>query len=117
MALLVTKKKTKKWVVINMGRRFKGPARLAQENDVSSEEDENQDEDVRSTRAGGGNNQITEDDDYSKEQYPPTDDKYKQLQDWLKDVEIHIVPGLDFGDLDLVPGVVIPHKFKIPIFS
>ena len=31
MALLVTKKKTKKRVVIlNMGRRFKGPARLAQ---------------------------------------------------------------------------------------
>ena len=26
-------------------------------------------------------------------------------------------PGLHFGDLGLVPGVVIPHKFKIPIFS
>ena len=25
--------------------------------------------------------------------------------------------GLDFGDLGLIPGVVIPHKFKIPIFA
>ena len=25
--------------------------------------------------------------------------------------------GLDFGDLGLVPGVVIPHKFKIPVFA
>ena len=54
MALLVTKNKTKKRVVIlNMGRRFKGPARLAQVEYVSSEEDENQEEDAKSTRAGG----------------------------------------------------------------
>ena len=25
--------------------------------------------------------------------------------------------GLDFGELGLIPGVVIPHKFKVPIFS
>ena len=35
----------------------------------------------------------------------------------LKDVEIQVVPGMDFGDLGLVPWVVIPHKFKIPIFA
>ena len=117
MALLVTKKKTKKQVVINMGRRFKGPARLAQAKDVSSEEDNNQDEDVRSTRDGGGNNQISEDEDYSEEQYPPAGDKYKQLEDRLKAVEIQTFPGLDFGDLGLVPGVVIPHKFKVHVFA
>ena len=27
------------------------------------------------------------------------------------------MPGLDFGDLGLVPGVVIPHKFKVPVFA
>ena len=27
------------------------------------------------------------------------------------------MPGLDFGDLGLVPGVVIRHKFKIHAFS
>ena len=117
MALLVTKKKTKKKVVINMGKRFKGPTWQVEIEEVSFEEDDNQDEDARSTRARGGINQISEDGDYSDEQYPPADDKYKQLEDILKDVEIQVVPGLEFGDLGLVPGVVIPHKFKIPIFS
>ena len=64
-----------------MGRRFKGPARQAQANVVSSEENNNQYEDVKSTRARGGNNQISEDEDYSEEQYPLEDDKYKQLED------------------------------------
>ena len=81
MTLLVTKKKTKKRVVINMGRRFKGHARQAQANVVSSKEKENQDEDVRRTRPGGGNNHISEDEDYTEEQYPPADEKYKQLED------------------------------------
>ena len=89
MALLATKKKTKKrTVILNMGRRFKGMARLAQIEEASSEEEDNQDEDVRSTRARGGNNQISEDEDDSNEQYPPAEDKYKQLEDQLKAVEI-----------------------------
>ena len=25
--------------------------------------------------------------------------------------------GLDFEELGLIPGVVIPHKFKVPIFA
>ena len=59
MALLATKKKTKKRVLIlNMGRRFKGPARLAQIEEVSSEEEDNQEEEVKSTRSRGGNNQV-----------------------------------------------------------
>ena len=58
MALLITKKKTKKRVVIlNMGRRFKGPAQPVRVNDVSSEEDDNQEEDGRSVRGEGRNNQ------------------------------------------------------------
>ena len=92
-----------------MGRRFQGPSWLAQIEDVSYEEDENQEEDVKSTKAGGGNNQISKDEDYSEEQYPPENDKYKQLEDRLKAVEIQTVPSLEFGDLSLVPGVVIPH--------
>ena len=57
-------------------------------NDVSSEEDDNQEEDGRSVRGEDRNNQVSEDKDYSDEQYPPTDDKYKQLKDRLKAVEI-----------------------------
>ena len=116
MSLLVTKKKTKKKAIINIGKRFKGPVRQVQVED-SSEEHENQDEDARSTRAGGGNNQISEDEGYFDEQYPSANDKYKQLEDRLKVVEIQVVPGLEFGYLGLVPGVLIPHKFKIPVFS
>ena len=32
-------------------------------------------------------------------------------------MEIQWVPGLDFVELVLVPGVVIPPKFKVPIFA
>ena len=39
------------------------------------------------------------------------------MEDRLKVVEIQTMPGLDFGDLGLVPGVVIPQKFKVPIFA
>ena len=55
--------------------------------------------------------------DCDEEQYPPTEDKYKQLEDRLSTVEIQKVPGLDFGDLGLSYGVVIPHKFKAPAFA
>ena len=32
-------------------------------------------------------------------------------------MEIQKIPALDFGDLGLASGVVIPHKFKAPVFS
>ena len=55
--------------------------------------------------------------DYDEEQYPPAEDKYMQLEDRLSAMEVQKVPGLDFGDLGLSSGVVIPHKFKVPDFS
>ena len=55
--------------------------------------------------------------DYSEEQYPPTGDKYKQLEDYLNVMEIQKVPRLDFEELGLISGVVIPHKFKVPTFA
>ena len=67
MSLLVAKKKTKKKELINMGKRFKGPVRQVQVEEDSSEEDENQNEDSRSTRAGVANNQASEDEDYFDE--------------------------------------------------
>ena len=54
---------------------------------------------------------------YDEEQYPPAEDKYKQLEDRLNAMEVQKVPGLDFGDLGLSSGVVIPHKFKAPAFA
>ena len=61
-------------------------------------------------------NIATDDDDSSEEQYPPADEKYKQLKDRLKVVEVQAVPGLNLGDMGLVSGVVIPPKLKIPTF-
>ena len=68
MVLLTKEKKTKKSVVIlNMGRRFKGPAQPIQVDDISSEEDDNQEEDARSIKHEGRNNQgyenVHEDED------------------------------------------------------
>ena len=57
-----------------MGKRFKGPIRQVQVVEDSLEEDENQDEDARSTRARGGNNPLSEDEDYFDERYPPAED-------------------------------------------
>ena len=54
---------------------------------------------------------------YSEEQYPPADDKYKHLEECLSALEIQRVPGLDFEELGLVSGIVIPLKFKVPLFE
>ena len=58
-----------------------------------------------------------DEDNYSEEQYPPADEKYKQLEDRLSAMEIHKVPELDFEELGLVTGIVIPPNFKAPVFS
>ena len=44
---------------------------------------------------------------------------YRQLEDSLKAMEVQKIPGMDFGELGLVPapGVVIPPKFKVPVFA
>ena len=55
--------------------------------------------------------------EFNDERYPLVEDKYKQLEDRLSAMEIQKVPGLDFEDLGLSFGVVIPHKFKAPAFA
>ena len=47
----------------------------------------------------------------------PADDKYKQLEDRLNAMEVQQIPGLDLGDMGLVPGLVILPKFKVPTFA
>ena len=53
-----------------------------------------------------------EDEDYSEQQYPLADDKYKNLEERLEAMEIQRVPGLDFEELGLVSGIVIPPNLK-----
>ena len=87
------KKKTKKPIgVVIMGRRFKGQTRRTLDFATSLGEGDNQ----------GAETQEVNDDpvfegeeepDYYEEQYPPADDKYKQLEDRLNAMEIQRVPG------------------------
>ena len=99
------KKKKKKTGILNMGRRF--GERLKHQTDLTSS-------------SKGGDNQEREKDpsvvvsnndtDFDDEQYHPAADRYKQLEDLLSAMEVQKIPGLDFGELGLVSGVVIPHK-------
>ena len=76
MDFLAVKKKPKKKALLNMGRRFKESVHQISVVEDSSEEDENQIGEVKSTRADCVNDQA-HDDDYFDEQYPPADIKYK----------------------------------------
>ena len=78
------KKKTRKLVgILNMGRRFRGPPKWAQDCDILSNEDDNQGEDGKSVEdekrnnLGSGQYFEEEEEDYSDEQYPPADENYK----------------------------------------
>src|SRR3954462_15713657 len=143
---LLTKKekKTKKPKgVVNLGRRFKGPLEMVEEAEtpkegkktrvkklrpilqlrdaetsIDSGEDE-QDNDSIKTDAKSNHESAKlseeEEDYYHEDEYP--DDKYKMLEERLRSVDIQKVPGLDFEELGLVPGVVIPPKFKTLAFA
>ena len=57
----------------------------------SSKEGENQEEEKDPDPAVSNN-----DTDYNDEQYPPAEDRYKQLEDRLSAMEVQRIPGLDF---------------------
>ena len=88
MTLLASKKKPKRKALFNMGKRFREPIRQIPIVEDSSEEDGNQVGEARSTQSGCVNDRVSDEEDYFDEQYPPADDKYKQLEDRLKAVEI-----------------------------
>ena len=116
-ALIVKKnKKTKRTAgVTHMGRSFRGPPRRVVELAFSSKEGENQEVEAREEDPSPkeSNNET----DYNEEKYPPADERYKQLEERLSAMEIRKVLGLDFEELGLVSGVVIPPKFKALIFD
>ena len=62
MALLEVKKKPKKKALVNMGRRFKESVRQIPVVEDSSEEDENQIGEAKSTQDGCINGQASNDD-------------------------------------------------------
>ena len=111
-ALLLKKEKKKKrrTVLFNSGRRF---GNTLQNEEAGSSIGKG------TPQEGKGPSPVVSDNetDFNEEQYPPAEDRYKQLEDRLNAMEIQQVPGLDFGDLGLSTGVIIPHKFKAPSFT
>ena len=101
--------------VVNLGRRFKGPLKQMVDLTSSSKEGENQEGETREEDPSPG--ESDNDTDYNEEQYPSVDVKYNHLEERLSAMEIQKVPGLDFEELGLVSGIVIPPKFKAPVFS
>ena len=107
------KKKTKKITrILNMGRRFQEQTRRALDFAITSSEKDSQYGKGKETVVQFDSEEEEEEEDYSEEQYPPTDDKYKHLEERLSAMEIQKVSGLDFEELGLVSGIVIPPKFK-----
>src|ERR1051325_1940281 len=111
---LITKKK-KTIGILNMGRNHKGAARVVSQFEISNKSGET--EGSIKNSEGSHHGSENEDEDYVNKQYPPDNDKYKQLEDRLNAVENMKMFGLNFDDMSLVPGVVIPHKFKVPNFA
>ena len=97
-----------------MGKRFHGQTRRTLDFATTSGEGEGK---GKETVVPSESEEEEEEEDYSEEQYPPTDDKYKHLEERLSAMEIQKVSGLDFEELCLVSGIVIPPKFKAPVFA
>src|SRR3954462_14662163 len=121
-ALLTKKdKKTKKPKgVINLGRRFKGRSKKAEDAEIPKNEEDEERDDI-SIKNNQGSHVGSDGEEEEEEEYPEDEDesdkRYRQLEERLRSVEIQKVPGLDFEELGLVPGVVIPPKFKTPAFA
>src|ERR1044072_4332247 len=100
--------------VLNMGRRYKGGPKVVSRIELS--------ESVKTEGSVKGNDKDNQREPEKKgedyeDQYSDEDDKYKQLEDRLNAVENLKMSGLNFDDLSLVSGVVIPPKFKVPTFA
>src|SRR4051812_28886255 len=116
---MLTKKKKKK----GKKTRVKKLRPILQLRDAETSEDSDEDEkdDDASIKTDAKSNHDSaklseEEEDYYHEDEHPID-KYKMLEERLRSVEIQKIPGLDFEELGLVPGVVIPPKFKTPAFA
>ena len=100
-----------------MGRRVPGQPRRTLDVATTSDARENQDGKGKETVVPSESEEEEEEEDYSKEQYPPADNKYRHLEERLSAIEIQKVSSLDFEEFGLVSRIVIPPKFKAPMFA
>ena len=110
---LITKKK-KIVGLINLRRKHRGLVKVVRQLEFSDKSGET--EWSVKNNEGSYHESENEEEDYMSEQYSDNE-KYKQLEDSLNAVENLKMSGLNFDDLSLVPGVVIPRKFKVPTFA
>ena len=90
-ALIIKEKKKKKKPIgiINIGRRFRGPAKQVKEVEIPEDNDNEQDDNDESDKNkeninhGSVKYSVEEEEDYLDEQYPPADEKYKLLEERL----------------------------------
>ena len=87
---LIVKKNTKKTKrtsdVAHMSKRFRGPPRRVVDLDSSYKEGKNQE--VEAREEDYSPKESDNETDYNEEQYPPADEKYKQLVERLSAMEI-----------------------------
>ena len=94
--LLLKKKKKKRTVLFNPRRKSgNGSQNEVEQTTPFAGKDNPQEREVPSSVVSANET------DFNEEQYPPAEDRYKQLEDRLNAMEIQQVPGLDFGDLPL----------------
>src|SRR3954467_3224690 len=116
---MLTKKKKKKGKKTQVKKLR--PILQLRDAEASKDSDEDEQDDNASIKTDAKSNHdyvkpSKEEEDYHHEDEHPND-KYKLLEERMKAVEIQKIPGLDFEELGLVPGVIIPPKFKTPAFA
>src|SRR3954468_7219745 len=116
-AILTKKKKKGKKT---LGKKLR-PILQLRDAEASEDNDEDEQDDDASIKTEAKSTHDSakpseeEEDYYHEDEHP--DDKYEILEERMKAMEIQKIPGLDFEELGLISGVVIPPKFKIPTFA
>ena len=85
-----------------LGRRFENQVRRVLDFPSTSDEGVGKGKGAAVPSESEEEEEEEEDEDYSEQQYPPADDKYKNLEERLAAMEVQRVPGLDFKELGLV---------------
>src|SRR3954471_16243611 len=116
-ALIIKKKKKPKGSLglSDLKRKIKIPVKKFKKPPIPETVADDEQEDNQSNQGSVKPSLSSNEDNRSGDE--PDDDKYQQLEDRMKAMEIQKVPGLDFNDLGLISDVVIHPKFKVPVFA
>src|SRR3954463_15095196 len=117
-ALMIKKKKKPKGSVgvSHLRRKIKIPVKKFTKPPIPETVGDDEQEDNQSNQGSAKPSlSSNEENDHSGDE--PDDEKYQQLEDRMKAMEIQKIPGLDLNDLGPLPGFFSPPKLKIPIFE